>query len=212
MQDSIKRKGLMLVLSSPSGAGKTTIARALLAKDNQVQLSVSVTTRPIRKGEVHGKDYHFENQKHFEERLQSGGFLEHAKVFGNYYGTSKQSVEEIITSGKDVLLDIDWQGTQQLQEKCAQDLITVFILPPSIQALEDRLNRRATDAKEVVEQRMTESVFQISHWPEYDYVIINHDLDKSIKQIELILKAERLKRHRQVGLVDFVNKMREKNS
>ncbi|PIZ33045.1 MAG: guanylate kinase [Alphaproteobacteria bacterium CG_4_10_14_0_8_um_filter_37_21] len=212
MQDSIKRKGLMLVLSSPSGAGKTTIARALLAKDNQVQLSVSVTTRPIRKGEVHGKDYHFENQKHFEERLQSGGFLEHAKVFGNYYGTSKQSVEEIITSGKDVLLDIDWQGTQQLQEKCAQDLITVFILPPSIQALEDRLNRRATDTKEVVEQRMTESLFQISHWPEYDYVIINRDLDKSIKQIELILKAERLKRHRQVGLVDFVNKMRKKNS
>ena len=212
MQDSIKRKGLMLVLSSPSGAGKTTIALALLAKDNQVQLSVSVTTRPIRKGEVHGKDYHFENQKHFEERLQSGGFLEHAKVFGNYYGTSKQSVEEIITSGKDVLLDIDWQGTQQLQEKCAQDLITVFILPPSIQALEDRLNRRATDTKEVVEQRMTESLFQISHWPEYDYVIINRDLDKSIKQIELILKAERLKRHRQVGLVDFVNKMRKKNS
>ena len=211
MQDSIKRKGLMLVLSSPSGAGKTTIARALLAKDDQVQLSVSVTTRPIRKGEVHGKDYHFESQKNFEDLLQNDGFLEHAQVFGNHYGTPKKSVDDITASGKDVLFDIDWQGTQQLQEKCAQDLVTIFILPPSIQSLEDRLNRRATDAKEVVEQRMKESLFQISHWPEYDYVIINHDLDKSIKQIELILQAERLKRRRQVGLVDFVNKIRDKH-
>ncbi len=210
MQDSIKRKGLMLILSSPSGAGKTTIARALLAKDDQVQLSVSVTTRPMRKGEIHGKDYHFEDKQYFEDLLNKDGFLEHAKVFGNHYGTPKKSVDEITSSGKDVLFDIDWQGTQQLQEKCAQDLVTVFILPPSIQALEDRLNRRATDTKEVVEHRMNESLFQISHWPEYDYVIINHDLDKSIKQIELILQAERLKRRRQVGLVDFVNKIREK--
>lgn len=210
MQDSIKRKGLMLVLSSPSGAGKTTIARALLSKDDQVQLSVSVTTRPMRQGEVHGKDYHFENDQYFENLLREDGFLEHAKVFGNHYGTPKKSVDQITSLGKDVLFDIDWQGTQQLQEKCAQDLVTVFILPPSIQALEDRLNRRATDSKEVVEKRMNESLFQISHWPEYDYVIINHDLDKSIKQIELILQAERLKRRRQVGLVDFVNKIRDK--
>jgi guanylate kinase len=193
VQDHIKRKGLMLVLSSPSGAGKTTIARALLAKDDQIQLSVSVTTRPMRLGEVHGKDYYFENKQHFEDILNNGGFLEHATVFNNYYGTPKKSVDDITLSGKDVLFDIDWQGTQQLQEKCSQDLVTVFILPPSIQALEERLKKRATDTKEVVEQRMNESLLQISHWPEYDYVIINHDLNKSINQIEMILHAERLK-------------------
>lgn len=210
MQDNINRKGLMLVLSSPSGAGKTTIARALLAKDDQIQLSVSVTTRPMRSGEVHGKDYYFENKQYFEDSLHKGGFLEHATVFGNYYGTPKQSVDDITLSGKDVLFDIDWQGTQQLQEKCSQDLVTVFILPPSIQVLEERLKKRATDTKEVVEHRMNESLFQISHWPEYDYVIVNHDLNKSIMQIEMILHAERLKRRRQIGLVDFVNKIREK--
>jgi guanylate kinase len=210
VQDNIKRKGLMLVLSSPSGAGKTTIARALLATDSEIQLSVSVTTRPMRPGEVHGKDYYFENKQYFEKTLNEGGFLENATVFGNHYGTPKKSVDDITLSGKDILFDIDWQGTQQLQEKCSQDLVTIFILPPSIQALEERLKKRATDTKEVVEQRMNESLFQISHWPEYDYVIINHDLEKSIKQIEMILQAERLKRRRQVGLVDFVNKIREK--
>ncbi|MDP2194022.1 MAG: guanylate kinase [Alphaproteobacteria bacterium] len=209
MQNSITRRGLLLVLSSPSGAGKTTIARALLSQDQSLALSVSVTTRPMRRGEVDGTDYYFKTQDEFQELLNQNAFLEYAQVFSNFYGTPKKEVEQIISRGKDVLFDIDWQGTQQLQEKCPQDLVTIFILPPSIDILEQRLRRRATDSEAVVKQRMDEALNQISHWAEYDYVIVNDDLNHSIKQINLILQAERQKRHRQIGLVQFVNTIRK---
>lgn len=205
----MERRGFMLVLSSPSGAGKTTIARALLQKDHQVKLSVSCTTRPPRKNEIHGQDYFFESVASFHNILNLNGFLEHAKVFDNYYGTPKKPVETMLAEGYDVLFDIDWQGTQQLQAEAPQDLVSVFILPPSKAILEERLNRRGTDTKEVIDRRMADSLQQISHWPEYDYVIVNHDLNQSIIQLESILHAERLKRQRQIGLIHFVNKMRE---
>ena len=204
----ITKRGLMLVLSSPSGAGKTTICKKLLQQDTSLVLSVSATTRKRRPGEVEGKDYQFLSTQEFESRINKSQFLEYAKVFGNYYGTPAHLVERSLKSGVDVLFDIDWQGTQQLKARARQDLVSVFILPPSIKELEKRLFKRAQDTSEVVANRMSKSASEMSHYPEYDYVIINHDLDKSVQQVQSILCAERSKRERQIGLVEFVKYLR----
>ena len=204
----ITKRGLMLVLSSPSGAGKTSICKKLLQQDTGLVLSVSATTRKRRPGEVEGKDYQFLSIQEFESRINKSQFLEYAKVFGNYYGTPAQLVEGTLKSGVDVLFDIDWQGTQQLKARARQDLVSVFILPPSIKELEKRLFKRAQDTSEVVANRMSKSASEMSHYPEYDYVIINHDLDKSVQQVQSILFAERSRRERQIGLVEFVKYLR----
>lgn len=206
---AITRRGLMLVLSSPSGAGKTTLARGLLATDSNIAMSVSVTTRKPRPGEVDGQDYHFVDTQGFGEMRNRGALLEHAKVFDNYYGTPRQPVEEALRGGHDVLFDIDWQGTQQLQEAAADDLVKVFILPPTAAELEKRLNSRAQDSAEVVAGRMAKASDEISHYPEYDYIIVNEDAEASLAQLRAILTAERLKRGRQTGLSDFVKTLRE---
>ena len=208
MTTPITKRGLMLVLSSPSGAGKTSICKKLLQQDTGLVLSVSATTRKRRPGEVEGKDYQFLSIQEFESRINKSQFLEYAKVFGNYYGTPAQLVEGTLKSGVDVLFDIDWQGTQQLKARARQDLVSVFILPPSIKELEKRLFKRAQDTSEVVANRMSKSASEMSHYPEYDYVIINHDLDKSVQQVQSILCAERSRRERQIGLVDFVKYLR----
>ena len=210
MTTPITKRGLMLVLSSPSGAGKTSICEKLLQQDTSLVLSVSATTRKRRPGEVEGKDYQFLSIQEFESRINKSQFLEYAKVFGNYYGTPAQLVERTLKSGVDVLFDIDWQGTQQLQARARQDLVSVFILPPSIKELEKRLFKRAQDTSEVVANRMSKSASEMSHYPEYDYVIINHDLDKSVQQVQSILCAERTRRERQIGLVEFVKYLRAK--
>jgi len=199
----------MLVLSSPSGAGKTTLSRALLASDDEITMSVSMTTRPPRPSEMHGKDYYFVSTEDFGIMRNKEELLEHAKVFGNYYGTPRAPVEEALAAGRDVLFDIDWQGTQQLDGTMPNDLVKVFILPPSAQDLERRLNTRAQDSAEVVASRMQKASEEISHYQEYDYIIINDDLDKSILELKSILLAERLKRHRLTGLVDFVKRLRD---
>ena len=204
----ITKRGLMLVLSSPSGAGKTSICKKLLQQDTGLVLSVSATTRKRRPGEVEGKDYQFLSTQEFESRINKFQFLEYAKVFGNYYGTPAQLVEKTLKSGVDVLFDIDWQGTQQLKARARQDLVSVFILPPSIKELEKRLFKRAQDTSEVVANRMSKSASEMSHYPEYDYVIINHNLDKSVEQVQSILCAERSRRERQIGLVEFVKYLR----
>jgi guanylate kinase len=203
----IARRGLLLVLSSPSGAGKTTLARALLESDDNISLSVSVTTRKPRPGEVEGRDYVFVDQKRFSGLRDGGKLLEWAKVFDNFYGTPREPVEKAVADGRDVLFDIDWQGTQQLNEKMPHDLVRVFILPPSGKTLESRLRTRAQDPPEVVARRMAEASAEISHWAEYDYVIVNADLDESIAGLKAILKAERLKRERLLGLSAFVREM-----
>ena len=208
MTTPITKRGLMLVLSSPSGAGKTSICKKLLQQDMGLVLSVSATTRKRRPGEVEGKDYQFLSTQEFESRINKSQFLEYAKVFGNYYGTPVQLVERNLKSGVDVLFDIDWQGTQQLKARARQDLVSVFILPPSIKELEKRLFKRAQDTSEVVANRMSKSASEMSHYPEYDYVIINHDLDKSVQQVQSILCAERARRERQIGLVEFVKYLR----
>ena len=208
MTTPITKRGLMLVLSSPSGAGKTSICKKLLQQDTSLVLSVSATTRKRRPGEVEGKDYQFLSTQEFESRINKSQFLEYAKVFGNYYGTPAQLVERSLKSGVDVLFDIDWQGTQQLKARARQDLVSVFILPPSIKELEKRLFKRAQDTSEVVASRMSKSASEMSHYPEYDYVIINHDLDKSVQQVQSILCAERSRRERQIGLVEFVKYLR----
>ncbi len=195
---------MLLVLSSPSGAGKTTLSRALLDSDGGIRLSISVTTRKPRPGEVDGKDYVFVSGENFERMRAAGDLLEWAQVFGNAYGTPRAPVEEAIARGEDVLFDIDWQGAQQLAEKMAGDLVRVFILPPSGSVLENRLRGRAQDPPEVVAKRMAEASAEISHWAEYDYVIVNADLDTSISGLKAILAAERLKRERQLGLSLFV--------
>lgn len=205
---AIHRRGLMLVLSSPSGAGKSTISRALLQSEPLLAISVSATTRQPRPGEVDGKDYHFIGLERMKAMIDNGEFLEHAKVFDNYYGTPKAPVEAALASGKDVLFDIDWQGTQQVKANARDDLVTIFVLPPSIKELERRLRGRAQDPEEVIQKRMGKAADEMSHWPEYDYVIVNRDLDVSINAVKSILHAERLKRFRQVGLADFVNKLR----
>ncbi|HXF53157.1 MAG TPA: guanylate kinase [Hyphomicrobiaceae bacterium] len=199
----------MFVISSPSGAGKTTLARRLLADDPGLTLSVSVTTRPPRPGDVEGRDYHFVDEARFIAMREAGELLEWARVFDNLYGTPRAAVEAALAQGRDVLFDIDWQGAQQLQEKMPQDLVRVFILPPSAAALEERLRTRAQDPPEVVARRMGQAAQEISHWGEYDYVIVNADLEASVAGLKAILMAERLKRERQLGLVDFVRKMQQ---
>jgi guanylate kinase len=206
----IARRGLLLVLSSPSGAGKTTLARALLAADPGIHLSVSLTTRKPRPGEVDGRDYHFVDQARFDRMREEGGLLEWARVFDNAYATPRAAVEAALAAGQDVLFDIDWQGAQQLAEKMAGDLVRVFVLPPSGDVLERRLHSRAQDPSEVVARRMAEAAAEISHWPEYDYVIVNVDLDESIAGLRAILTAERLKRDRLLGLSDFVRELQAK--
>lgn len=203
-QISPGRRGLLLVLSSPSGAGKTTLAKRVLSADRNIGLSVSVTTRTPRPGEQEGADYYFRNEKQFLAQRDAGDLLEWAKVFGNYYGTPRAPVEAAIASGRDLLFDIDWQGAQQLKEKLPQDLVRVFVLPPSAQVLENRLRGRAADPPDVVAKRMAEAASEMSHWPEYDYVIVNGDLETSVAELIAILTAERLKRERLIGLSDFV--------
>jgi guanylate kinase len=197
----------MLVLSSPSGAGKSTLSRRLLQSDAQIAMSVSATTRPKRAGEIDGEDYFFVTAKRFEEMVREGAFLEHATVFGNRYGTPKAAVEKMLAQGHDVLFDIDWQGAQQLAQKAKDDLVRVFILPPSRAELERRLSERAQDSPSVVATRMAEADNEISRWSEYDYVIINDDVQKAEAQIQAIVAAERLSRQRQTGLVDFVRRL-----
>lgn len=197
----------MLVLSSPSGAGKTTLSRRLLENDSNVAMSISVTTRAPRPGEQHGKDYHFIDSVRFEAMAEKGELLEHAQVFDYRYGTPRGPVEQALASGRDVLFDIDWQGTQQLREKAASDVVSVFILPPSVSELERRLHTRAQDSDEVIRRRMMKASDEMSHWAEYDYVVINTDLDDAFARIVAILTAERARRHRQVGLSDFVRDM-----
>jgi len=205
----IHRRGLMLVLSSPSGAGKTTLSRQLLDNDKQIQLSVSATTRARRPSEKDGVDYRFVDTATFNGMMQRGEFLEHARVFDHYYGTPRAPVEAALKAGRDVLFDIDWQGTQQLQEKGRDDLVTVFILPPSTRDLEKRLKTRAQDSPDIVAQRMAKAADEMSHYAEYDYTIINRDIATSLMELKSILMAERLKRERQLGLVDFVKALRE---
>jgi guanylate kinase len=204
----INRRGIMLVLSSPSGAGKTTISTQLLSLESELAPSISMTTRPCRPGEVDGRDYIFLSQTNFYKKVQDGELLEHAEVFGYSYGTPKQRVLDTLNTGKDIIFDIDWQGTQQLAQLARTDLVSVFILPPSTQELERRLRGRAQDDEAVVARRMADAANEMSHWAEYDYVIINHDLEKSVLQVQSILIAERLRRTRQLGLVDFVNDLR----
>lgn len=207
---TFSRRGLMLVLSSPSGAGKTTIARALLERDDNLTLSVSSTTRPKRPGEVDGKDYHFVSDSEFQGMVADGELLEHAHVFGNYYGTPKAPVEETLAGGKDILFDIDWQGTQQLagNDTTGEDLVSIFVLPPDNHELELRLRRRAQDSEEVVRGRMAKAADEMSHYREYNYIIVNHDIEESVGQAQIILEAERLRINRQAGLHDFVQTLR----
>ena len=199
----MQRRGLMLVLSSPSGAGKTTLSRRLLQSDPAIAMSVSATTRKPRPNEIDGQDYHFIDDAEFERRAKAGDFLEHANVFGNRYGTPKSAVMAELENGKDVLFDIDWQGTQQLRQQARDDVVSVFVLPPSHDELERRLRARAQDAEEVVQKRMAKAADEISHWAEYDYIIINDDVTRAQTQLETILAAERLKRIRQVGISAF---------
>ena len=208
MAAEIQRRGLMLVLSSPSGAGKTTISRMILDRDSNLSLSISATTRASRPGEVDGKDYLFVTSEEFARMVATGEFLEHATVFDNDYGTPRASVETALAAGRDVLFDIDWQGTQQLREKMPQDLVSIFILPPSTHELDRRLHTRAQDSEEVVRSRMAKAADEMSHWAEYDYIVINEDLEASLSEVEAILTAERLRRERRVGLRDFVENLR----
>ena len=195
---------MMLVLSSPSGAGKSTISRALLANHDNLTMSISATTRSIRPGEVDGKDYIFIDQVKFDAMVAEGEFLEYATVFGNSYGTPRGSVMNALTSGQDVLFDVDWQGTQQLRQNALEDLVSIFVLPPSIEELERRLHSRAQDTEEVVKGRMARAHDEIRHWAEYDYIIINEEVDISVSTAESILTAERARRRRQIGLAEFV--------
>ena len=202
-QQSLHRRGLMFILSSPSGAGKTTIARRLLEEDGEIAMSVSVTTRPPRPGEVDGRDYRFVDEAEFQRMVADGEMLEWAQVFGNHYGTPKSHIKAGLKAGQDFLFDIDWQGTQQLYQRMEVDVVRVFLLPPSIGALEDRLRSRGTDSDEVIEGRMARARSEISHWDGYDYVVINDDIDACFGKVRTILEAERMRRARQTGLVDF---------
>ena len=207
---AVTRRGLMLVLSSPSGAGKTTLTRKLLDEDKGVALSVSVTTRKMRPGEKDGRDYHFVNRRQFDAMVEKNELLEWAEVFDNYYGTPKKAVMDALAAGRDVLFDVDWQGTQQLRDKASNDLVSIFILPPSIPELERRLHKRAQDDYETIHRRMAKAADEMSHWQEYDYVVINHDLDDTFADVLAILAAERVKRDRQIGLSDFVRGLQAK--
>jgi guanylate kinase len=201
---TISRRGLMLVLSSPSGAGKTTLSRRLLEADRDIELSISVTTRKPRRGEVDGRDYHFIDAQAFDAMAKAGELLESARVFDNCYGTPGAPVEAALAKGRDMLFDIDWQGTQQLRERKPKDLVSIFVLPPSMAALDRRLHSRAQDPHDVIRRRMATAVDEMSHWAEYDYVVVNNDLERAFADIRAILSAERLKRERQTGLSAFV--------
>ncbi|MFN3634706.1 MAG: guanylate kinase [Rhizobium rhizophilum] len=200
----IARRGLMLVISSPSGAGKSTIARTLMDKDKQIGLSVSVTTRQRRQSEIEGVHYQFVSQREFERLRDSDSLLEWAQVHGNYYGTPREAVETAMGEGRDMLFDIDWQGAQQLQDKMSADVVSIFILPPTMAELQSRLHRRAEDSEEVIQTRLNNSRAEIAHWREYDYVIVNDDLNAAFDAVQSIVKAERLRRDRRHGLFDFV--------
>ena len=202
--DGVERRGLMFVLSSPSGAGKTTLSRLLIDRMPGLKMSVSATTRPKRPGEVEGRDYLFVDKARFEDMVKRGDLLEWATVFDNHYGTPRAPVEAALSKGEDVLFDIDWQGTQQLREKARADVVSVFILPPSAADLEKRLHSRAQDSKDVIRSRMSRASHEMSHWAEYDYIVINHNVDDAFAEVQSILKAERLKRERRTGLVSFV--------
>jgi guanylate kinase len=204
----IRRRGLLLVLSSPSGAGKTTITRRLVEKDRALTLSVSVTTRPRRRGEVDGHDYRFIDQPGFDEMVARDELLEHARVFGNCYGTPRQPIEAALAAGHDIVGDLDWQGTQQLARKVRPDLVAVFVLPPSLAALEERLRTRAQDSASDIAARMAKSAEEMRHWPEYDYVIVNDTVEDSVAEVRAIVTAERLRRERQPGLAEFVQSLR----
>ena len=200
----LTRRGLMFVLSSPSGAGKTTLARKLIAENPDLRMSVSVTTRPKRPGEVDGKDYFFIDKLRFDKMAKAGELLEHAPVFDHFYGTPRAPVEAALAAGQDVLFDIDWQGTQQLRERARLDVVSVFILPPSAAELEKRLHTRAQDSEAVIKSRMKRANHEMSHWAEYDYIVVNRKIDDAFAEVQSILKSERLKRERRVGLVEFV--------
>jgi guanylate kinase len=205
--DGVERRGLMFVLSSPSGAGKTTLSRLLIDRMPGLKMSVSATTRPIRPGEVDGRDYHFIDKAKFEQMVKGAKLLEWATVFDNRYGTPRSPVEKALAAGQDVLFDIDWQGTQQLREKARADVVSVFILPPSAADLERRLHSRAQDSADVIRRRMNRASHEMSHWAEYDYIVINHDIDDAFAEVQSILKAERLKRERRTGLTTFVREL-----
>ncbi len=202
-----RRRGVLFVLSSPSGAGKSTIARKLLADEPDLGMSVSATTRPIRPGEKDGKDYHFVGLDRFRDMVANHEFLEWAHVFGQRYGTPKAQVDAMLAAGKDVLFDIDWQGAQQLFQIAGGDVVRVFILPPSMEELNDRLVRRATDSAEVINARMQRATAEVSHWDGYDYVLVNDDVEQCFRDVKTILAAERLKRSRQTGLIGFIRKL-----
>jgi len=205
--DTSARRGLLIVLSSPSGAGKSTLTRRLLAEDDNMSMSVSATTRAPRDGEVDGEHYFFISKDKFAAMIDTNEFLEHAKVFDNYYGTPSEPVEEALASGQDVLFDIDWQGAQQLTQAAADDLVRVFILPPDMHELERRLRSRAQDSDDVISKRMAKSEAEISHWAEYDYVIVNSDLEAAMEELRVIIKAERMARRRQLWLQPFVRSL-----
>ena len=206
-KDALHRRGLMFILSSPSGAGKTTVSRMLLEADKDIGLSVSVTTRPKRAGETDGKDYTFVDRPEFERRVKAGDFLEWAEVFGHLYGTPKAEIKAGLKDGRDFLFDIDWQGTQQLYQRMETDVVRVFLLPPSIEELEQRLRSRATDSEEVIAARMARARAEISHWDGYDYVVVNDDIQACFETVRGILETERLSRARQTGLIDFVREL-----
>jgi len=203
----VERRGLMFVLSSPSGAGKTTLSRLLIQRMPGLKMSVSATTRPKRPGEVDGRDYLFVDKARFEQMVQRDELLEWAVVFDNRYGTPRAPVEAALAAGEDVLFDIDWQGTQKLREKARSDVVSVFILPPSAADLERRLHSRAQDSVDVIRSRMNRASHELSHWAEYDYIVINYDVDEAFAQVQLILEAERLKRERRTGLTTFVREL-----
>ncbi|GGD97116.1 guanylate kinase [Tsuneonella deserti] len=207
LPNALRRRGLMFVLSSPSGAGKTTISRMLLAADPEIKLSVSVTTRPMRPGERHGVDYHFVDDAEFDRMVEDDDFYEWAHVFGHRYGTPKGHIRAALKEGQDFLFDIDWQGTQQLIQKDKQDVVPVFILPPSIDELRRRLEARAQDSEAVIQARMDRARAEISHWDAYDYVVINDSVDLCFARVREILHAERIKRRRQTGIIDFVREL-----
>ncbi|MCL6706823.1 guanylate kinase [Pseudomonas sp. R2.Fl] len=203
----IARRGLMLVLSSPSGAGKSTIARTLLEKDRSIGISVSVTTRERRHSEIEGVHYHFVSKREFERQRDSDSLLEWAEVHGNFYGTPREPVERAMAEGRDMLFDVDWQGAQQMQDKMGADIVSIFILPPTMAELQSRLHRRAEDSEDVIQTRLANSRAEIAHWREYDYVIVNDDLNNAFDAVQSIVKAERLRRDRRHGLFDFVQRL-----
>lgn len=213
MADSLDlpRRGLMFILSSPSGAGKTTIARKLLAAEADLSMSVSVTTRPMREGEEEGRDYYFTEREEFDLMVEQNAFLEWAEVFGNCYGTPRAQIEAGLAAGKDFLFDVDWQGAQQLSQGANADVVSVFLLPPSIDELEKRLRSRGTDSEDVVTGRMDRADLEISHWSDYGYVVVNDDVDSCFAKVKSVLDCERLRRERQTGLVNFTRDLMAKN-